>query len=620
VRNRLIGPLKAGPLLGEQGDHDAFIWAQAMNDQPLTLTLFRPDGIPVDQQTKTPQRENHNCVLYQVTGFDMIGTYEYQLSTTLLKTERIKMRRPPRPDGKRVRIVFGSCIREPDATWNIFQKMASEGADLVMFVGDNTYFEPHGNEDDSVHDADNEKLMMEAHLRWRQAPGMRELCDNVSTLAIWDDHDYGRNDAGGDNPKKFEALGCFKRMWANRHYGLPDEPGVFSTVRCGPAQIFLLDVRFKRLNGKVISTEQMHWLKHQLMATDAPVKLIVSGSQMLPSTPATARNWECWKRDGPNELDELLTFIAEHPINGVILATGDVHLGHLMFSRGLLRQDGRRGGDVWELTSSPLTGDTEPGALMHGHDRVYDPYLIQEVVEPNYGVIDINLEREDKEIALELKSVDSSLFRAEIDLETLRVRPPRAPKVRAFATGAGHSKAFFFRGDKFVEYDIASRTVTSGPHLIESRWPGLNPEFSAGTHWPIGKTFFFRNNGCKVWGMPTRRDGTSTYIADFWHWPLEFQTGIDAALLWIEGKAYFFKGKNYIRYDVINGRVDGNYPQPIARWWKGIWPEGIDAAFLGPNGKAYFFRGDEYIRFDIHDDGADGPPKPIANRWPGLTF
>jgi hypothetical protein len=546
----------------------------------------------------------------------MFGTYEYKLASALGETPRFKLRRPPLPHGTKVRILFGSCVREPEDTSNILRKMADEGADLMMFVGDNTYFDLH--DDDVVHDADNERLMMAAHIRWRKAPGMRELCGNVSTLAIWDDHDYGRDNSGGDSPTKLEALRCFKRMWAQRHYGLPDEQGIFSTVRCGPVQIFLLDVRFKRGHGLIISPEQMNWLKQQLITTDAPVKLIVSGSQILPEL-ASRESWECWQHNGPKQFDDLLTFIAEHPINGVILATGDVHLGHLMFSRGVRRQDGRRGGDVWELTSSPLTGETEPGAVMHGENPFYDPYMIQEVVEPNYGVIDIDLEREDKEVVLELKSVNGSVVRAEVDLETLRVRPPRPPKVRAFGTGPGHSKAFFFRGHKFVEYDIAARKVISRPILIDSRWPGLNSEFSAGIELPPGRTFFFRNNGCKVWGMSAAGDGKATYISDFWNWPLLYRTGIDAALFWTDGMAYFFKGKNYIKYDIAAKRVVGNFPQPIAKWWHGVWPEGIDSAFLGPNGKVFFFRGDEYIQYDIHDNRADDP-KPIANHWPGLTF
>jgi hypothetical protein len=170
-----------------------------------------------------------------------------------------------------------------------------------------------------------------------------------------------------------------------------------------------------------------------------------------------------------------------------------------------------------------------------------------------------------------------------------------------------------------VEYDIATRTVISGPLPITSRWPGFEGKFDTGTHWPIGRTYFFKGNGYRVWGATPGHVSERTYISDFFHWPLEFQTGIDAILLWSDGHAYAFKGRNYIKFN-INTRVTvGNFPQTIAKWWKGVWEEGIDAVFHGPNGKLHFFRGDEYIEYDIQGDHG-ATPEPIASHWPGLSF
>ena len=38
------------------------------------------------------------------------------------------------------------------------------------------------------------------------------------------------------------------------------------------------------------------------------------------------------------------------------------------------------------------------------------------------------------------------------------------------------------------------------------------------------------------------------------------------ALVWDESKAYFFKGDEYIRYDIGADRADDGYPQPISAW------------------------------------------------------
>jgi matrix metalloproteinase-14 (membrane-inserted) len=93
---------------------------------------------------------------------------------------------------------------------------------------------------------------------------------------------------------------------------------------------------------------------------------------------------------------------------------------------------------------------------------------------------------------------------------------------------------------------------------------------------------------------------------------------------WGNGKAYFFKGNQYIRYDIQHDRVDLGYPKPInAQTWPGmIWTDGIDDAVMWNNNKVFFFKGNQFIRYDIAADRADpGYPKPIDNiTWPGLLW
>lgn len=102
-----------------------------------------------------------------------------------------------------------------------------------------------------------------------------------------------------------------------------------------------------------------------------------------------------------------------------------------------------------------------------------------------------------------------------------------------------------------------------------------------------------------------------------------FNTGIDAVVNWGNGKAYFFKGSEYIRYDIAADKADPGYPQPInGSTWPGvgnIWTS-FDAVVNWGNGKAYFFKGSEYIRYDIAADRADpGYPQPInGGTWPGV--
>lgn len=95
---------------------------------------------------------------------------------------------------------------------------------------------------------------------------------------------------------------------------------------------------------------------------------------------------------------------------------------------------------------------------------------------------------------------------------------------------------------------------------------------------------------------------------------------IDSAILWPDGKVYFFRGKTYVPYDVLRDRADPGDPLPIAGKWPGLEDvERIEGAVVWPNGKAYFFTRDEYFRFDIAANHTDpGSPFPTVRNWRGV--
>ncbi|MDQ1351161.1 MAG: hypothetical protein QG657_1463 [Acidobacteriota bacterium] len=207
-----------------------------------------------------------------------------------------------------------------------------------------------------------------------------------------------------------------------------------------------------------------------------------------------------------------------------------------------------------------------------------------------------------------------------------------------FESGLSGNKVFFFSGDQYVRYDWETDSADAGyPRLIEDSWQGWPEGFI-----PIdavvlgegpfkGKAYFFKGSQYFRFDMLQKRvePGYPKIIAGRWDgWPMDFNRGIDAAVSGagpFKGKAYFFKGDQYIRYDWETDRIDPGYPKNISDGWPG-WPlaftEGIDAAVSGSGsfaGKAYFFRGNQYIRYDWEKDKTDrGYPKRIEGNWPGL--
>jgi hypothetical protein len=90
----------------------------------------------------------------------------------------------------------------------------------------------------------------------------------------------------------------------------------------------------------------------------------------------------------------------------------------------------------------------------------------------------------------------------------------------------------------------------------------------------------------------------------------------DAGVLHPNGKAYFFAGDKYYRFDFQSDQLD-----KIGRigvdGWKGL-PANIGAAILHPNGKAYFFVGNQYYRFDFQSDQVDKIGRIGVDGWKGL--
>lgn len=195
-----------------------------------------------------------------------------------------------------------------------------------------------------------------------------------------------------------------------------------------------------------------------------------------------------------------------------------------------------------------------------------------------------------------------------------------------------NGKAYFFNGPSYMRYDVAADNVDAGyPMPILRNWPKLSWKLPVGLDtavaWPNGKVYFFSGNGYLAYGISPEGvlDGYPKYIALNWGgWPKGWFDGIDAGLVWDANTAYFFKGSDYVRYDIKHDCVEAGYPRPISGNWPGLFeafPNGIDSAIDWGNGFVYFFKGDEYVKYrkDPNNEGVEpGYPMAIMKHWPGL--
>ena len=94
-------------------------------------------------------------------------------------------------------IAFGSCLKEtrPQPIW---EGVIAAKPDVFVLLGDNIYG-----------DTRDMKKLKGKWDTFAAVPGFKKLRSDCRLLAIWDDHDYGENDAGIEYPKKVEAQQIF---------------------------------------------------------------------------------------------------------------------------------------------------------------------------------------------------------------------------------------------------------------------------------------------------------------------------------------------------------------------------------------------------------------------------
>ncbi|MBL7941066.1 MAG: alkaline phosphatase D family protein [Flavobacteriales bacterium] len=318
--------------------------SKARTTEPITsdprrghcMDIVLPDLLPGTEYT------------YRLIGSAGSGTDEQLFS---FRTQPIWKFRTDPPE---FTMAMGSCayINEPafdrpgnpyGGGYGIFDAIADKKPDLMLWLGDNIYLrEPDwGSRSGYLH----------RYTSTRSTPELQRLLQSTKHYAIWDDHDFGPNDADGSFVNSALAREMFDLFWPNPTNGVPSVEGITTAFSHADVDFFLIDDRTFRIPGdmktatpQLFGKAQLDWLVQALKYSDAPFKLVAVGSQVL-NTGAVYENFSTM----PAERTELLRRIEEEGVTGVVFLTGDRHYTELS---SLELRDGRA---IYDLTVSPLT-------------------------------------------------------------------------------------------------------------------------------------------------------------------------------------------------------------------------------------------------------------------------
>lgn len=405
--------LVAGPMPGAPEPTAATVWVQT--DRPGAAELAYWDETDPKQVRRAGPLGLTAAGAFagtvRVEGLEPGHRYRYRL---LLNDQPVEFPQPlqfqtaPREgEVPPVRIAAGSCheTRELPAgaadPYRIFDTILGFRPDLMVWLGDNLYFQPQEC-------ADPEAMARRYRAERAFAP-LQGLLRGTHHLAIWDDHDYGPDDADSTFAFKGQSLELFRRYWANGNWGLPDAPGVFGSRRLGDVELFLLDDRSFRdpdsapetPDKQLFGRRQIEWLQQALLASTARFKVIAAGGQLLHP----AGRWEGWGRF-PREREAFLEWLAANAVSGVLFLSGDRHL------TDLIRVSRVNNYPLYELTCSPLTGRTFGIAGERPNVNRIDGSLVG---ENNFCLLEASGGPDDRRLGLSVHASDGGmLWRFEI--------------------------------------------------------------------------------------------------------------------------------------------------------------------------------------------------------------
>ncbi|MCS7297808.1 MAG: alkaline phosphatase D family protein [Bacteroidia bacterium] len=399
--------LQAGPMLGYAQMREVALWLQTT--ESATVQIEYADTLYPQRKVRTPslrtQAEQAYTAIFRIGSLEPGRVYRYTILIngkphdlpypTFFKTLPQWRWRTAPPD---FRFVIGSCAYINDSLYDrpgtpygggyeIFSSIAKQKPDFMLWLGDNVYLREA--------DWNSRSGILYRYTHTRSLPELQPLLALCPHYAIWDDHDFGPNDADRSFWGRHLTREAFTLFWANPSYGVPSVPeGITTFFEWADADFFLLDNRTfrapnKRVTGNrsMLGAAQLEWLIDALKSSRATFKFVACGSQILnPSM-----GYENFI-NFPEERELLIKRIEEENISGVIFLSGDRHFSEVSV---LTLSNGQK---LYDITASPLTAS----AFASASERDRNPLRLSHTLttERNFLLLSVSGTERDRRLTI----------------------------------------------------------------------------------------------------------------------------------------------------------------------------------------------------------------------------
>ncbi len=311
------------------------------------------------------------------------------------------------------KICISSCCYA-NGNLAIYRSMLAKHPDLYIAMGDNMYA------DNIISNPDYPAWIQSQYDLLKNNYDYKNFRAAVPSIATWDDHDYGLNNAGKEFPFKLQSKDKFMQFWQlPSTHDIRTHDGVYTSYLYGDAahkvQVIMLDCRnfLDVVSGEpitatsdttktILGATQWGWFRQQLLVP-ATIRIVVSSTQLC-----TAHNgWEAWA-NYPHEQDKFYKAIKDANANGVFVISGDVHYAEVS-KRSPTGQY-----PIYDFTSSGLTHVENNTSV--------NPYRVGNAYRGlNYGILNIDWNASPVTIRYDACTYDGSVqMQSTINLDELK--------------------------------------------------------------------------------------------------------------------------------------------------------------------------------------------------------
>jgi alkaline phosphatase D len=305
-------------------------------------------------------------------------------------------------------IAFGSCSDE-DNPQEIWKSVLQQNPQLWIWLGDNIYA-----------DTLNMSVMEEKYQHQKSNPDYQKLLATCPVIGTWDDHDFGINDAGKENPAKVQSKEeLLKFLDVPADDPVRKHEGVYSAHTYGEGhhkvKVILLDTRYFRdplkkgpggnkryipsNEGDFLGEEQWLWLEKELTNSDAAIHIIGSSIQFI----SEQHGYEKWANFTTSR-NRMLVLLTKTKPQNTFFISGDRHIAEIskMNVKGLPYP-------LYDFTSSGLTHTWSGGGSEENRYRVG-----QLIIQKNFGLITIDWKKKSPSVTFTVLGEGNKIYETHI--------------------------------------------------------------------------------------------------------------------------------------------------------------------------------------------------------------